>query len=150
MICDCCRRDVEYVRGSFWHGEARICLECFAQWYDLDQIDTSDRVSIGNYVRLRHGLPPLAAALAMLLLTMTSTTHASRHCLDYSEVTQTQPRRVVAKERGGCWTFNQHPPRSEVPVLTPGIILPGPEPPTLIDSWPYTDPLETELRRLEP
>ena len=38
MICDCCRRDVEYVKGSFWHGDARFCLECFAQWYDLDTI----------------------------------------------------------------------------------------------------------------
>jgi len=36
MICDCCRRDVEYVKASFWHGDAKICRECFAQWYDPD------------------------------------------------------------------------------------------------------------------
>jgi hypothetical protein len=107
-------------------------------------------VSIGNYVRLRYGLPPIAAALAMLLLTMTSTTHASRHCLDYSGVAQPQPRRVVAKERGGCWTFDHHPPRSEVPLLTPETILPGLEPPTPIDKWRDTDPLDAELRLLEP
>jgi hypothetical protein len=150
MICDCCRRDVEYVRGSFWHGDARICLECFVQWYDLDndQVESCDRVSIGNFVRLRHGLPPFAVGLAMLVLTMTSTAHASRHCLDYAEVAQTEPRRMAMKERDGCWTFDHHPPRSEVPLLMPDILLPGPEPPTLMDSWP--NPIEAELRLLEP
>ena len=87
MICDCCRRNVDYVRGSFWHGDARICLECFAQWYDLDndQIDSSDRMSLGNYVRLRHGLPPIAAALAMMLLTMTSIAWMRSSCSTRSE-----------------------------------------------------------------
>jgi hypothetical protein len=149
MICDCCRRNVEYVRGSFWHGDARICLECFAQWYDLDndQVDSSDRVSLGNYVRLRQGLPPLAAALAVMLLTMTSIAQASRRCLDYAEIAQTEPRRIVVKERDGCWTFDHHPPRSEVPLLMPDLVLPDLEP-ALLDSWP--DPLEAELRLLEP
>ena len=149
MICDCCRRDVEYVKGSFWHGDARICLECFAQWYDLDndQVDSCDPVSLGNYVRLRHGLPPLAAALAMMLLTMTSIAQASRRCLDYAEIAQTEPRRIVVKERDGCWTFDHHPPRSEVPLLMPDLVLPDLEP-ALLDSWP--DPLEAELRLLEP
>src|SRR5215469_13950766 len=98
MICDCCRRDVEYVRGSFWHGDARICLECLAQWYDLnnDQILSSDRVSIGNYVRLRHGLPPFLAVVAMLLLAMASTAHASHHCLGYAELAQIETRRIAA------------------------------------------------------
>ena len=152
MICDCCRRDVAHVRGSFWHGDARICLECFAQWYDLDndQVDACDRVSLGNYVRLRHGLPPLAAALAILLLAMTSTAHASRHCLDFVEVAQTEPGRVAVKERDGCWTFDHHPPRSEVPLSMPETVLLGHEPPILIDSWPGTDLLETELSVLEP
>ena len=65
MICDCCRREVDYFRGSFWHGDTRICRECFAQWCDPDndQLDATDPVTVGNYVRLRHGLPPLAAAL---------------------------------------------------------------------------------------
>jgi hypothetical protein len=151
MICDCCRRNVEYVRGSFWHGDARICLECFAQWYDLDndRVPSYDRVSIGNYVRLRHGLPPLAAALAMLLLTMTSTAHASRHCLDNAGVAQTDPRRIVVKGRDGCWTFDLHPPRPDIPLLVPEILLPGPEPPSLMDSWPDTNPFEIELHLLE-
>jgi len=150
MICDCCRRDVEYVKGSFWHGDARICLECFAQWYDLDndQVDSCDPVSLGNYVRLRHGLPPLAAALAMMLLTMTSIAQASGRCLDYAEITQTEPRRIAVKERDGCWTFDHHPPRSEVPSLMPDLVLPDLEPPALMDNWP--DPLEAELRLLEP
>jgi hypothetical protein len=150
MICDCCRRDVEYVKGSFWHGDARICLECFAQWYDLDndQVDSCDPVSLGNYVRLRHGLPPLAAALAMMLLTMTSIAQASGRCLDHAEITQTEPRRIAVKERGGCWTFDHHPPRSEVPLLMPDLVLPDLVPPALMDNWP--DPLEAELRLLEP
>ena len=59
--CDCCQRTVERVRGSMWHGDARICLECFAQWYDPDnnEVDQTSPVSIGNYVRKKHGLPPL-------------------------------------------------------------------------------------------
>ena len=59
-ICDCCRREVAKVRGSVWHGEAQICIECFDQWYDPDYvIDQTNPVSIGNYVRKKHGLPPL-------------------------------------------------------------------------------------------
>ena len=152
MNCDCCRRNVDYVRGSFWHGDARLCLECFAQWYDVDndQVDSGDRVSIGNYVRLRHGLPPLAAALAMLLLTMASTAQAARRCLDYAEIAQTEPRRMVVKERDGCWTFDHLPPRLEAPLSMPDIILPDPEPPSLLDGWPDVDPIEAELRLLEP
>lgn len=61
-ICDACQREVDYVRGSMWHGTARICRECFGQWYDPDngEIDNTDPVSIGNYVRKKHGLPPIA------------------------------------------------------------------------------------------
>jgi len=42
-----------------WHGTARICLECFGQWYDPDnnQVDPTNPISIGNYVRKKHGLP---------------------------------------------------------------------------------------------
>jgi len=59
--CHACRREVEKVRGSWWHGEHQICLECFYQWYDPDssEIDPCSAVSIGNYVRKKHGLPPL-------------------------------------------------------------------------------------------
>jgi hypothetical protein len=151
MICDCCRRDVEYVRGSFWHGDARICLECLSQWYDLDndQILSSDRVSIGNYVRLRHGLPPFVAVLALLLLTMTSTAQASRHCLGDAGVAQTESRRIGAKERDGCWAVDLHPSRSDVPLLMPQLLMPGPEPPAPVESWPDNDPIEAELRLLE-
>ena len=63
MICECCHRDVDHVRSSFWHAEARICRECLAQWCDGDNDEIgADVASVGNYVRLRHGLPPLAAA----------------------------------------------------------------------------------------
>jgi hypothetical protein len=60
-ICDCCQREVEYVRGSMWHGDARICLDCFGQWYDPDNetVEPTKPVSIGNYVRAKFGLPPL-------------------------------------------------------------------------------------------
>ena len=34
LLCDCCGRDVDYVRGSMWHGEHRICRACFYVWYD--------------------------------------------------------------------------------------------------------------------
>lgn len=62
-ICDCCHRAVKRVRGSIWHGDARICDVCFSQWYDPDNetIDSTDPISIGNYVRKKHGLPPLSA-----------------------------------------------------------------------------------------
>jgi len=87
MICDCRRRRVDCVTGSFWLGDARLCLECYAQWchpHD-DIVSTPDFASIGNYTRLKHGLPPLAAALAILLLAMTSTAQTSRRCLDQAE-----------------------------------------------------------------
>lgn len=61
-VCDCCRRQVESVRGSVWHGEAAICTECFGQWYDPDNgsFDNCNPVELGNYVRSKHGLPPLS------------------------------------------------------------------------------------------
>ena len=117
MICECCHRDVDHVRSSFWHGEARICRECLAQWCDGDNDEIgADAASVGNYVRLRHGLPPLAAALALLLLTATPAARASHRCLDYSEAARTWPLRGPAKDRDGCWTYDHHPPRAEVPV----------------------------------
>lgn len=63
LVCDCCRRAVDYVRTSQWHGEDALCRECFSQWYDPDNdtIDIADPKSIGNYVRKKHGLPPLDA-----------------------------------------------------------------------------------------
>jgi hypothetical protein len=84
MICDCCRRDVDYGGDPFWHRDARICRECFARWCepDNDQIASTDYASIGNYVRLRHGLPPIVAALAVMTLGLATTAQASHHCLD--------------------------------------------------------------------
>ena len=32
--CDCCGVPSSYLRGSMWHGQARICLACFFIWYD--------------------------------------------------------------------------------------------------------------------
>ena len=61
-ICDACQREVDYVRGSMWHGKDRICLECFHMWYDSDQgVDNTSAASIGNAVRAKHGLDPLPA-----------------------------------------------------------------------------------------
>jgi hypothetical protein len=86
MICECCRRDVDHVRSSFWHGEARICRECLAQWCDGDNDEIgADAASVGNYVRLRHGLPPFAAALALLLLVAAPAAYAPRHGLAIAE-----------------------------------------------------------------
>ena len=151
MICDCCRREVDYFRGSFWHGDTRICRECFAQWCDPDndQLDATDPVTVGNYVRLRHGLPPLAAALTITLLALTTTAHASRHCLDHAEAARTWPTRAIVKDGDGCWTFDHHPPRAEVPIWVPQTIMPVREP-SLMDRWPDTNLLEIELRELEP
>ena len=151
MICDCCRREVDYFRGSFWHGDTKVCRECFAQWSDLDNdsIGSSDPRSIGNYVRLKHGLPPLAAALAILLLSLTSAAYAARHCLDHAEAARTWPTRALVKDGDGCWTYDHHPPRAEVPIWVPETIIPGREP-TLMDRWPDTNLLEVELRELEP
>jgi hypothetical protein len=150
MICHSCRRDVDYVRNSFWHGEARICRECFAQWCDPDSdlADSADVAGIGNYVRLRHGLPPLAAALVILLLAGAPPAQASRHCLDYAEAARTWPTRMLAKDADGCWTYDHHPPRAEVPNTVPQTILPRRES-TLMDRWDDTELLQVELRELE-
>jgi hypothetical protein len=59
--CDACKREVDRVRGSMWHGDSCICTECFCQWYDPDNdsFDPCDQTSLGNYIRSKHGLPPL-------------------------------------------------------------------------------------------
>jgi hypothetical protein len=151
MICDSCRRDVDYVRGSFWHGEARICRECFAQWCDPnnDQVGPAEAAGIGNYVRLRHGLPPLAAAVAILSLIVMSTAYASRHCLDRGEAARTWPTRVLTKDADGCWTYERHRPRMEIPVAAPETAV-SDAAPTLMDRWADTDLFQIELRQLEP
>lgn len=38
-VCDCCGRTVDYVRGSMWHGNARICRGCFYLWYETAECD---------------------------------------------------------------------------------------------------------------
>jgi len=151
MICDSCRRQVEYVRASFWLGDARVCRECFAEWYDPDNDHggTDDAASIGNFVRLKHGLPPLAAALALSLAIMTSTAYASRHCLDYAEAARTWPARLLAKDGDGCWTYDHHPPPAEAPASMPDTVMPVREP-MLMDRWPDENLLWVELRDLEP
>ena len=158
MICDCCRRDVDYVRGSFWLGDARICRECFAQWYspDDDHLDASDTVSIANYVRLRHGLPPIAATLTIMALALTSTAYASRHCLDQAEATRTWPARSLVKDGDGCWTYDRRPPRAELRIATPEVVAPvvalPVRPPKLMERWPETNQnlIQLELREFDP
>src|SRR5215475_3015278 len=135
MICDSCRRDVEYVRGSFWLGEARVCRECLAQWSNADNDEIgADAASVGNYVRLRHGLPPLAAALAILLLAAAPAAYASRHCLDHSEAARTWPSRALLQDGDGCWTYDRHPPRTQIPAAIHDPALPAREW-TLMDRW---------------
>jgi hypothetical protein len=151
MICDCCRRQVDYVRASFWLGEARVCRECFAQWCDPDndQLDAVNAASIGNFVRLKHGLPPLAAALVLSVAFMTSAAYASRHCLDRPEAARTWPTRMLAKDADGCWTYDRHPPAVETPASMPDTVMPAREP-MLMDRWPDENLLWIELRELEP
>jgi hypothetical protein len=151
MICDYCRRPVDYVRASFWLGDARICRECLAEWCDPDNddVDTVDAASVGNLVRLKHGLPPLAAALVLSLAIITSTAHASRYCLDYAEAARTWPTRMLAKDGDGCWTYDHHPPAAEVPASMPDAVMAVREP-MLMDRWPDENLLWIELRDLEP
>jgi hypothetical protein len=61
-ICDACQREVDYVRGSMWHGSSRICRDFFSQWYDPDNgtFDPCDPIQLGNYIRAKHGLPPIS------------------------------------------------------------------------------------------
>jgi hypothetical protein len=158
MICDCCRRNVDYVRGSFWLGDARICRECFAQWYnpDDDHVGASDTVSIANYVRLRHGLPPIAATLTIMALALTSTAYASRNCLDQPEAARTWPTRSLMKDGDGCWTYDRRPPRAELRIATPEVVAPvvalPVRPPKLMERWPETNQnlIQLELREFDP
>src|SRR5262245_24820981 len=149
MICEACRRDVEYVRASFWHGDALMCRECIAQWSDPDnvQISAGDAASVGNYVRLRHGLPPLAAALALLLLADMSPAEASPRCLDQAEAARTWPTQALSKDGDGCWTYDHHPRRAEVPATIP--LIPVQET-TLTDRWEDANMLQIEAREFEP
>lgn len=150
MMCESCRRDVDHVRSSFWHGEARICSECLAQWCDGDNDEIgADAASVGNYVRLRHGLPPLAAVLALFLLMSAPAAYASPHCLDYSEAARTWPSHALAKDGDGCWTYDHHPPRAEVPVAIHEPVLPAGEA-SLMERWVDADLVQVELRQNEP
>ena len=150
MICQYCRREVEFVRTSFWHGDAKLCGECLAQWYDPDndQVSTTDPVSIGNHVRLKHGQPLLAVALAFLLAFMPAA-QASRRCLDHAEAARTWPARALALDDEGCWTFDRRPPPAEAAVSVP----PQPAEPTRDASrgewWLESELVQAELRQLE-
>ena len=157
MICDCCRRKVEFARGSFWHGDVNICRECFAVWYDPnnDQVGTTDHRTIGNHVRLKHGLPPLAAA-AILLLALTLPSHASRNCLDQAEAARTWPARVLIPDDDGCWTYDRHPPPrrllipvSEAPVSKAATPVEPEHTSQLNDWWLESEAVQAELRQLE-
>jgi hypothetical protein len=60
-VCAACQREAEHVRGSISHGDDKLCIECFCQWYEPDNgsFDPVNRISLGNYVRKKHGLLPL-------------------------------------------------------------------------------------------
>ncbi|HZR76100.1 hypothetical protein [Bradyrhizobium sp.] len=156
MICDCCRREVEYAKASFWHNDARICGECLAQWRDPDNVYTSgagDAASVGNYVRLQHGLPPLAAALAILLLTGAPDARASRHCLDQAEAARTWPAQVLVRDGDGCWTHDRRPPRPETPAVPQQAPVPVQmqiREATLADRWVDAGMLRLDLPETDP
>ena len=144
MICDCCRREVDYVRASFWHGDARLCRECFAQWCspDYDQFGSIRPMSVGNYVRLRHGLPPLATAIALLMLAGTTASYASRQCLDEIDAALVWPVQALVQNGDRCWTQTQHAPRGEVPKAMPApVTIAG-------EIWPEHRPPSGQLLTL--
>ena len=146
MICDCCRRDVDYAGDSFWHRDARICRECFAQWCNPDQIESTDYASIGNCVRFRHGLPPIVAALAVMALGLATTAQASRHCLDQVQAARTWPARALAKDGDGCWTYDHHKSRlAEAAISAPETSAPTPE----NERWPEANLVHVELSEPE-
>ena len=150
MICDSQRRVCDCVRAAFWHGAARICRERFIPWSDPESNEHAlgDAASVGSHV-LPHGLPPLAALFAILSMAATSTAYASRHCLDHAEAARTWPARMLAKDGDGCWTYDHHPPRLEMPVSTPEMVLSRREP-ILMDRWVDADMPQVELRQPEP
>ncbi|HET7887170.1 MAG TPA: hypothetical protein VFL62_13160 [Bradyrhizobium sp.] len=159
MICDSCRRDVDYVKASFWHREAMMCRECLAQWCDPDNIydaGAGDAASVGNYVRLQHGLPPLAAALAALLLTGAPAAHASRHCLDQAEAGRTWPSQALMRDGDGCWTYDRHSSRVRMSVTAAQETPAAPATPvpvgeaTLADRFGEVGMLRLELDQLGP
>ena len=150
MICDSRRRVSDCIRAAFWHGAARICRERFIPWSDPESNEHAlgDAASVGSHV-LPHGLPPLAALFAILSMAATSTAYASRHCLDHAEAARTWPTRMLAKDGDGCWTYDHHPPRLEMPVSTPEMVLSRREP-ILMDGWVDADMPQVELRQPEP
>ena len=110
---------------------------------------SSDLASVGAYVRLRHGLPPLAAAFAILLLAAAPAAYASHHCLDHSEAARTWPSHALVQDGDGCWTYDHHPPRAEMPAAIHEPVVPAREP-TLADRWVDGDLINVELRQSEP
>ena len=151
MICCSCRRDVGDAKASFWHGDAMICRECFAQWRDPDNvIGAGDAASVGNYVRLQHGLPPLAAALVILLLAGMPMAQASRHCLDQAEAARTWPTQRLARDGDGCWTYDHRPAREQLPVRGPERTAAPVLEAKLADRWVDMNMLRFEPGELEP
>lgn len=150
MICKSPRRVFDCVRAAFWHGAARIRRERFIHWSDPEsnELALGDAASVGTHA-LPHGLPPLAVAFAILSMAATSTAYASRHCLDYAEAARTWPARMLAKDGDGCWTYDHHPPRLEMPASTSEIVLSRREP-ILMDRWVDADMPQIELRRPAP
>jgi hypothetical protein len=156
MICESCRRDVDYVRASYWHADAMICRECLAQWCDPDNVYASagGAASVGNYVRLQHGLPTLAAILAFLLLGDIPPARASRHCLDHAEAARTWPTLALMRDGDGCWTYGRRPARNEAPAAAPAAVTVTPVPvamqeATLADRWRDANMIQLE-QPLEP
>src|SRR3954447_19419930 len=69
---------------------------------------------------LRHG-----AALAMLILTATSTAHASRSCLDQADAAALH---MLLQDNAGCWAYDSHLPRTEAPSAVREMMIVTEEP----------------------
>lgn len=53
--CDCCGVASSYLRGSVWHGRARICAACFYIWYEPNSADPTKPSEIKAERLKRYG-----------------------------------------------------------------------------------------------
>jgi hypothetical protein len=100
---------------------------------------------------LRHGdanYPPLVAA-AILLFAFTSTSFASRHCLDQAEAARTWPARALTQDGHGCWTYDRNPPPMKMLVSRPETPVEPERDPSLSAWWLESELVQSQLRQLE-
>ena len=95
------------------------------------------------------GAVSAAAILALLVLTTAPAAQASRHCLDAAEAARTWPSRALAKDDDGCWTYDHHPPRPDVPVAIQEAV-PSAQETKLMDRWIDARQMDVEPRERGP